>query len=359
MSEAPVEVDADLVFDIDDAGVDNDRDGVRAAVRDGLWRPRGQRRLPPWLFYDDVGSQLFDEITTLPEYYPTRVERQIFERCAGDIVDAALANLDSGDDIGLGTTAAMPVVELGAGSAEKTQVLLRALAERLPLIRYLPVDVSQAALDDAVARLAEALPHVAVQPIQARYADAWPAIARVGPRLVLWIGSSIGNFADDDAIELLQGVRRALVPGGRLLLGADRKKDLAVLLPAYDDARGVTAAFNKNVLVRINRELQADFDVDGFAHRAVWNEAASQMEMHLESLAPQRVHIRRLAMNGAPFVVDFAAGERIHTESSIKYDDARIAAILGAAGFALEHSFSDDDGWFGVHLARAVAEPAS
>jgi L-histidine N-alpha-methyltransferase len=320
--------------------LDADRHAVIAAVKDGLERPAGTRMLPPWLFYDDEGSRLFDAITRLPEYYLTRAEREIFESQAGDIVEEAA---QGGSD-------RLHVVELGAGTAEKTTVILRALVLRQGRALYMPIDVSGAALDVAVARLQAELPKVDVRPVASRYDDAMPAVEQLGPRrLVLWIGSSIGNYSDVDAITLLQQVRKSLLPGGCVLIGADKKKSPHLLLPAYDDRQGITAAFNKNMLVRLNRELGATFDVASFAHRAVWNEAQSQVEMHLESSVAQTV-----SLGAAGFSVSFAAGERIHTESSVKYDDARIAKIVAAAGFVLERSTTDRDELFGVHLARAV-----
>lgn len=311
---------------------------VAVAVREGLSRPSGQRSLPPWLLYDDAGSRLFEEITRLEEYYPTRVERGIIERHAGEIVELAAA----------GASAPLRIVELGSGGAEKTIALLRAVVARQRRALYMPIDVSAGALEAALQRLRAELPELDVRPVAARYSDALPQVSSVGPRrLVLWIGSSMGNFRDEDAVALLRGVRRSLLPGGCLLLGADRTKSAGVLIPAYDDARGVTAAFNKNLLVRINRELGGDFVLERFAHRAVWNEASSQVEMHLESLADQVVRIEALGL-----AVAFRAQERIHTEASVKYDDARVLNIIEASGFRLVKTFLDPKGWFGVHLAR-------
>ena len=181
--------------------------------------------------------------------------------------------------------------------------------------------------------------------------EALPHIRAIGPRrLVLFIGSSIGNFEDDEALQLLSGVRASLAPGGALLLGTDLRKDPAILIPAYDDARGVTAAFNKNVLARINRELGGAFDLDRFAHVALWNDEKSRIEMHLESLCDQQVEIAALGTE-----IRFRQGERIHTESSIKYDETRVDGILHAAGFVRERTFTDPEGLFAVHLARVPA----
>lgn len=314
---------------------------VRAAVDAGLRRGVGDKWLPSWLFYDAEGSRLFDAITELPEYYLTRAERGIFERDADAIIAAAAR----------GSVAALKVVELGAGTAGKSQILLSAVVRRQGACLYVPIDVSASALAEAQARLAREEPMVSVRPLAVQHEAALPEVQKLGPRrLVLFIGSSIGNFDDDDAVALLRSVRACLAPGGALLLGADKKKDPARLLPAYDDSAGVTAAFNKRCLHQLNAVLGAGFDVDRFRHVAVWNEARSRIEMHLESVGEQAVCLGR-----AGGTVAFVDGERIHTESSHKYSDEKIRAILAQAGFALEQSFVDDDGLFGVHLARVPA----
>lgn len=308
---------------------------VASAVLRGL--SRSPKRLPPFLFYDAEGSALFERITELDEYYLTRTESAIFERHADDVAR------DAFDARG-----PVAVLELGAGSATKTQTLLRAIARRHGRVRFFPADVSDAALAHAAARLAREEPRVDVTPLRATHAEALAKLrAWEGALLVLFIGSSIGNYEDADAVALLRDVRRTLGDRGRLLLGADMRKPLDVLLPAYDDASGVTAAFNKNVLARINRELGGDFDLEAFRHVAVWNEAASSVEMHLESARDQIVRVEALALT-----VRFAAGERVHTESSHKYDDARIAKLFAAASLASARKLTDDRGWFAVHLAK-------
>lgn len=313
-------------------------DALGRAVRLGLGA--AHKTLPPWLFYDAAGSALFERITELEEYYLTRTERGILERHAAEV---ARRMLD-------GAPGPVHVVELGAGTATKSQLVLSAFVREQGPTLFLPVDVSADALEQAMARLRAEEPHVRVRPLRARHEEALPEVARLGPRrLVLFIGSSIGNLDDGDAVALFRGVRRSLLPGGALLLGADRRKDPSILIAAYDDALGVTAAFNKNVLARINRELGGRFDLDAFRHRARWNDRASRVEMHLESTRAQRVRIDALGLE-----VDLAAGETIHTESSAKYDDARLHALVRAAGFAPERTFEDDRGWFGVHLCRAV-----
>jgi len=297
-----------------------------------------KKNLPPYLFYDEEGSRLFEEITTLAEYYPTRVERSILVEHADEIVTMAAA--DGGFPL--------HVVELGSGTATKSEIILRAVVAQQGRCIFAPVDVSESAIDEATARLARTLPEVTVRPLVMQHDEAFAHIRAIGPRrLVLFIGSSIGNFEDDEAHAILAGVRRSLAPGGALLLGTDLRKDPAILVPAYDDARGVTAAFNRNVLARINRELGGEFELDRFAHVALWNDARSRIEMHLESLCSQRVRIETLGVE-----IGFRQGERIHTESSIKYDDARVDAMLGRAGFVRERTFTDREHLFAVHLAR-------
>ncbi|MBK7399604.1 MAG: L-histidine N(alpha)-methyltransferase [Myxococcales bacterium] len=307
------------------------------AVRRGL--TAAAKSLPPSLFYDERGSRLFDRITELPEYYLTRAERSIFEGAGNAIVAEAARHAAS----------PLTVLELGAGNASKTQVLLRALVRRQGSTRFVPADVSPAPLEEARARLAREEPQLDVRPHLGTHAEALAAArAWDGARLVLFIGSSIGNYEDEDAIELLTEIRRALGAEGSLLLGTDLRKSPELLLPAYDDAQGVTSEFNKNVLRRINRELGGRFDLECFRHVALWNDAASCIEMHLESTRAQRVRIDALDLE-----VSFAARERIHTESSHKYDEGRVERLLAAAGLARSAEFKDERSLFAVHLAHA------
>lgn len=309
---------------------------VAEAVRAGL--SADPRRLPPWLFYDARGSELFEAITALPEYYVTRAEHEVFVRHGAELTEAASRGRNA------------TWIELGAGTATKTQVLLDAIVAAHGRARFVPVDVSATALEAAVERLAAEAPKVEVEPWVARHREAFERMAGVsGPKVALLIGSSIGNFEGADAVRLIAGIRDGLGAGDALVLGTDLVKPASVLVPAYDDAQGVTAAFNQNVLVRINRELGGDFVVDAFRHVAVWNAERSRMEMHLESTVEQRVRIAALGLDLA-----FAAGERIHTESSVKYDEASVDALLGAAGFTRERTWHDAERRFGVHLARAA-----
>lgn len=301
-------------------------------VRDGL--SATPKRLPCKLLYDDVGSALFEQITELPEYYLTRTERAIFEDHAADMLEAA--------------GPALTLVELGAGTANKTRILIEELLHRQARALFYPIDVSPAALNEAVKQMAVQFPQLRVNPVVADYSGGVPALSRIsGRKLVLFIGSSIGNYDPPEAIAVLRRVRRSLRPGDALLLGTDLAKSAKVLVPAYDDAQGVTASFNKNMLARLNRELDADFDLGTFRHVAEWNKRCSRMEIYLESTIAQSIFIPSIDMD-----IHFAAGERIHTENSYKYTDEMVNTILSEAGFKLERTWSDPKRWFGVHLAR-------
>ncbi len=293
------------------------------------------KHLSPKYFYDAAGSALFEEITKLPEYYLTSTECAIFHRYADEMVRAA------GEDL--------TVLELGAGSAAKSIVILQALQERQSEVRFVPIDVSESALDEAVMRVGDELPQVVVTPAVMDYTEGLDGIGRSeGRKLVLYIGSSIGNFEPFQAGALLRKLRSSLNPGDAVLLGTDMRKAANILIPAYDDSRGVTAAFNKNVLAHINRELDADFDFASFAHRAIWNSEASRIEMHLESLIDQTVHIP-----GARLSFHFRAGETIHTENSYKFTMPMLQAVVENGGFHIERTWSDPRQWFTVHLLRA------
>ncbi len=313
---------------------------VAEAVREGLTlRPK---RLPAWLFYDAAGSRLFDRITELPEYYLTRIERGILAAHAKEMVALAADG------------AHLCIAELGAGSAEKTRVLLRAAVHRQRTVVYEPVDVSASALEGARARIEREIPGVTVAPRVMDYTHGDGHKFQLGSdgeserRLVLYIGSSIGNFEPTAALRLLRRVRAGLKPGDGFLLGVDLVKEKAALVSAYDDAAGiVTAAFNRNILIRLNSELDGDFDPDAFVHRAVWNSAKSRMEMHLASRGAQQVRLEALNMT-----VNFARGETIHTENSYKYSPGLAQAMMAEAGFAPAAAWTDDRSWFAVCLGR-------
>lgn len=312
---------------------------VAAAVQKGLTAQ--PKTLPPWLFYDCDGSRLFEEITRLPEYYLTRTEREILA-CEAEAIIAQAAQGEA--------PVRLRIVELGAGSAYKTRLLLGAAVDRQGTVLYEPVDVSCTALEAARECIEREIPGVEVAPHLLDYTQGFDLEPRSPGerRLVLYIGSSIGNFEPEDAASLLAGVRAGLDCGDALLLGVDLRKDAATLLAAYDDAAGVTARFNLNLLARLNRELGADFNLGSFAHRAVWNENESRIEMHLECLD---AHCARIP--GLDLEVAFAEGERIHTESSYKYAPGQAEGMLTAAGFAAEQTWTDKDGWFAVCLGRA------
>ena len=295
------------------------------------------KTLSPWLFYDERGSALFERITELPEYYLTRTERAILAEYAGDIVREAAD----------GRT--LTVIELGAGTASKTGLVLRAAAERQGTVDYYAIDVSPSALAEAERHLGSSVEGVRVHTRVGDYTDGLGRIDADGRKLVLYIGSSVGNFEPRAAAELLGSVRAQLAPGDRLLLGVDLVKDAATLLAAYDDADGVTAEFNRNVLARLNRELGADFALDAWGHQALWNVGESRIEMHLRSERAQTAAIPAIDL-----LVRFAEGETIHTENSYKYTADGVWALLAEAGFALRHEWTDARRWFGVYLAEAV-----
>jgi L-histidine Nalpha-methyltransferase len=323
--------EAQSLLSIDVAGDPATRQAVAAAVAEGLLR--ADKRLPAWLLYDARGSALFEEITALPEYYPTRTERVILADHAGEMIDQA------------GTP--LIVAELGAGTASKTRLLLAALLERQARAFYLAIDVSATALAVAESELSR-YRGLSVRPMVGRYPEDLGVLDEIpGRRLLLFLGSNLGNYDPDAARELLVAVRAHLRPGDAFLVGADLRKPSEILLPAYDDAAGVTAQFNKNVLVRLNRELDAAFDPDSFRHLVCWNAAASRVELYLQSEREQQVWI-----GGLGAAVRFAAGERIHTESSYKLTDDGLRALFAGAGFAWEQSWFDDRRWYAVHLLR-------
>jgi dimethylhistidine N-methyltransferase len=292
-------------------------DDLLRAVLAGLSQP--QKSLPAWLFYDARGSELFEEITRLPEYYPTRTETAILQAAAGDIAAATLPGA--------------VLVEFGSGSSRKTEILLDALPE---LCAYAPIDVSQSALDEAVARLALQFPALRVIPTVGDFATPLTPPDRLArrPRLGFFPGSTIGNFAPDEACALLGAIMATLGPRSRLIVGVDLLKDLSILLPAYNDSAGVTAAFNANMLARLNREAGADFDLDRFVHSAIFNAAEGRIEMHLVSIEPQRVMVM-----GRSF--DFAAGESIHTENSYKYSIPQFQDLACRAGWTPRRVWTD------------------
>ena len=305
------------------------RDALEADVRAGL--TADPKTLPPKWFYDARGSVLFDEITRLPEYYPTRCERQILEQHAAEI--ASLSGADT-------------LIELGSGTSEKTRLLLDALTATGTLRRFVPFDVDESVLTMAGKQIGEEYPDVEVHAVVGDFEHHLPLLPTGGRRLVAFLGGTIGNLLPGQRAEFLATLSATLAPGDSLLLGTDIVKDPARLVAAYDDAQGVTAEFNKNVLRVIARELDADLDPDAFRHLSVWDAEQEWIEMRLASLTDQTVHVRALDL-----VVELAAGEQIRTEISAKFREPRVRAELGAAGLELQRWWTDDAGDFGVSLA--------
>jgi L-histidine N-alpha-methyltransferase len=305
---------------------------LRADVLAGLTAT--PKTLPPKWFYDARGSALFEQITELPEYYPTRTEREILREHAGDI-----ARL----------TGARTLIELGAGYSTKTRLLLDALTTANRLGTFVPMDVSPTALTDAAARITAEYPGLRVHNIVGDITRHLKHLPGGGDRLVAFLGGTIGNFEPADRAAFLADVRAVLTEGEHLLLGTDLVKSPSVIVPAYDDAQGVTAEFNRNVLRVLNDSLGADFDLTGFAHVAVWDAAHEWIEMRLRARRPMRVTIA-----GLDLVVDFAGGEEMRTEVSAKFRRDGVERELADAGFALDHWWTDPAGLFAVSLARAV-----
>ncbi|RZU31862.1 L-histidine N(alpha)-methyltransferase [Blastococcus saxobsidens] len=291
--------------------------------------------LPPRWFYDERGSLLFDEITRLPEYYPTRAERAVLSARAPEIAAA------SGADV---------LVELGSGTSEKTRLLLDALRDAGTLRRFVACDVDPSVLRAAGAAITAEYPGVEVAAVVGDFTQHLGELPREGRRMVAFLGSTIGNLEPGERAAFLAELAATLSPGDSFLLGTDLVKAPERLVRAYDDAAGVTAAFNRNVLSVLNRELGADFDPEAFDHVAVWDAQQEWIEMRLRSRIDQRVRVAELDLD-----VAFAAGEEMRTEVSAKFRRARVAGELAAAGLVLTHWWTDPDGDFGVSLARPLA----
>ncbi|MCV7280912.1 L-histidine N(alpha)-methyltransferase [Mycolicibacterium flavescens] len=302
---------------------------LRRDVLDGL--TQSPKSLPPKWFYDSVGSDLFDQITRLPEYYPTRTEAAILRERSAEIAAA------SGADT---------LVELGSGTSEKTRMLLDALREHGSLRRFIPFDVDASVLSAAGAAIAAEYPGIGIAAVCGDFEQHLEQIPQVGRRLVAFLGSTIGNLTPGPRAEFLASLARTLRPGDTLLLGTDLVKDTDRLVRAYDDSAGVTAAFNRNVLAVLNRELDADFDLGAFDHVAKWNADEERIEMWLRATDAQRVVVRALELT-----VDFAAGEEMLTEVSCKFRPDGVAAELAAAGLRRTHWWTDAAGDFGLSLS--------
>jgi len=304
---------------------------LRNDVRAGLAGPL--KSLPPKWFYDSVGSDLFERITELPEYYPTRAEREVLRARAADIA---------------AVTKARTLIELGSGSSDKTRTLLDALRANGSLRQFVPMDVSESALRAAAETIVGEYPGLAVHAVVGDFTEHLALLPGDGPRLFAFLGGTIGNLLPAERAKFFGSIREVLEPGEWLLLGTDLVKDPGVLVPAYDDSAGVTAAFNRNVLRVVNRELDADFDADSFSHVALWDAAEEWIEMRLRALRP--MHVR---LPGAGIEIDFAAGEELRTEISAKFRHSRVDSELADAGFALSHWWTDSAERFAVSLSRA------
>lgn len=304
-------------------------------VRKGLTAQ--PKRFLPKYFYDELGSQLFEAICLLPEYYLTRAENEIFKRYASEIVAAVDGQIT--------------LLEMGSGSASKTRLIIEAILRRQPHLVFMPVDISASALESSSRILLQSYPRLT---IDAYAADYFAGLAELGkkPRkrtLALFLGSNISNFDHEEALRFLRALRSVLKKGDALLLGADLKKDPAILEAAYNDALGVTSAFNLNVLGRINRELGGTFDLHNFKHLAFYNEAIGRIEIYIESLVKQIVRIEKLDLE-----VEFAAGELIHTENSYKYDFDGIARLASETGFTCSRTWLDSQERFSSNLFLAA-----
>lgn len=352
-------------------------DSLARDVRQGLSAPR--KFLLPKYFYDELGSVLFDAICLLPEYYPTRAEEEILARYGDEIVRAAIANRNkqtkdaASDDLQTqAATNELTLLELGSGSATKTVQIIEAILRVQPTLEFTPVDISATALERSARVLLQAYENLNIKALAADYFTALDYLSTDSGcakenaplaksrkkvmrkessrrKLVLFLGSNIGNFDAAGALEFLRRLRETLRAGDALLLGADLRKEKAILQAAYDDSLGVTAAFNRNILARLNRELDADFDLQNFHHVARYDETAGRVEMFLESLQNQKVKIKKLELT-----IDFKQGERIHTESSYKYDLPTLVNMSRTTGFELAQTWFDRHQRFSSNLLIAV-----
>jgi L-histidine N-alpha-methyltransferase len=302
---------------------------LRRDVFDGLQKT--PKSLPPKWFYDSVGSDLFDQITRLPEYYPTRAEAEILRARSGEVASASQADT---------------LVELGSGTSEKTRMLLDALRDRGSLRRFVPFDVDASILSTAATAIQHEYAGIEIKAVCGDFEEHLNEIPSGGRRLFAFLGSTIGNLTPEPRAEFLATLAAVMRPGDSLLLGTDLVKDAVRLVRAYDDADGVTARFNRNVLAVINRELDADFDVDAYQHVARWNSEEERIEMWLRASRRQRVRVGALELT-----VDFAAGEEMLTEVSCKFHPGGVNAELAGAGLRRIRWWTDNAGDFGLSLA--------
>lgn len=305
------------------------------AVRVGLTKKEG-KSLPCKFIYDAHGSEIFEEVGTIAEYYPTQAELGIIAEKSHEI--AALCG------------ARTAVIEMGSGSSTKTRHILNALSKTSSELTYFPIDISSAALQAAAAALGREYPQITITPLEGEYESLLQKVdgSDYDTVLVLWLGTSIGNFEPNEADSILRRIHDLFAANGVVIIGIDLKKDRSVLERAYNDTRGVTARFNLNLLARINRELGGHFDLDAFEHRAFYNEDAGRIEMHIVSRRAQAIAIDRLGMS-----VGIGQGETIHTENSYKFSKEDIAEMASRSGFQLFHHWRDRGGLFSVNVLRA------
>ena len=303
------------------------RQRLTDAVRKGL--TSNPKRLPSFLFYDETGSRLFQAICKTHEYYPYRTEATILKSHAGDIVRALPRNVT--------------LIELGSGDATKTRFLLRALLKHQNDLHYLPLDISSSILESSARSLSREFPALQITGLAGEYHDAFRALKTYAspPRFVLWLGSNIGNLEPSAARTFLINLKKALDPGDVILIGFDMQKSPDIIVPAYNDAAGFTAKFNKNILIRINRELGGTFRIDQFKHVAIFNAEQHRVEMYLESRTDQTVSLHELNL-----IVSLTRGERIHTENSYKFTPTMIDNILHPAGLQIVRKWADPQNWF-------------
>jgi len=323
---------------------ESESDSFARDVRTGL--TSNPKTLPPKHFYDELGSHLFEAICCLPEYYLTRAETEILSARADEIV-ARIAEAGPQN---------IRLIELGSGASEKSRFFIESILRRQAELNYLPVDLSAATLERSLEILLQDYPQLRITGYSTDYINGLQWISdhtttqhKAGFRsMVLFLGSSIGNLDRAESNTLLRQIRKLLHPGDAFLLGADLKKQRSVLVPAYDDALGVTAAFNLNLLARINRELDGNFDIKKFEHRAIYNESLGRIEMHLVSREPQTVVVGRIDLE-----IRFDEGESIHTENSYKYDISQLSELAQDTGFSLEETWYDRDHKFSLNLLIA------
>lgn len=330
----PAEITAEQ-FSIHNLVTREPRAGLAEDVRRGL--SSQPKRFLPKYFYDELGSQLFEAICLLPEYYLTRAENEILTRYADEIVGAVEGEIT--------------LIEMGSGSASKTRLIIEALLRKQDRLLFIPVDISASALDSSSRILLQSYPHLRIEAYAGDYFAGLTELEKTPrPRtLALFLGSNISNFDPPEALKFLHAMRQVLQEGDALLLGADLKKDRAMLEAAYNDALGVTAAFNLNVLARINRELGGDFDLHQFQHHAFYNEEVGRVEIYIESLREQTVSIGQLSME-----VHFVEGEQIHTENSYKYDLSDIGNLAAETDFTRGRTWLDSQERFSSNLLMAV-----